>query len=409
MNFGDQLKRIRRYLRDPDGNIWSRAILLNLYNDIQRDIQMKTRYLEDVRTLRVVPQYHCAYLHDWEWTYLPSSESQFYQALRYHQQGDFTFCHRWEGQIDHAGDASDEGAHFTQPFEAFMGLEPGEPVKVRFPSNYHTTKLMAYDREPIEAASKKAITQRDTSYISRSGTPFAYYREDTLDNSFIPYPRPSTVAWDDIVETAADPDFLYSHDWEYAYLSGNGEQFTDNDSDEERDYIFTWETGTFSGQDEPARGMWLFEGAFSPGGSVVYVSGDTTESGFGIITGRTGSLFSEETGLLVDVVEADDNLLLIYEVMPTDIASDNDESDWPEFLQKYIEHGVLARAYRVNSDGKIKSLSEYWDYRYSVGLEAIKRFMSKAKEDRDYRLSTRTTPTHRSRRLPRLPSGYPAV
>lgn len=408
MNFGKQLRRIRRFLRDPVGNIWTRALLLNLFNDAQREIQIKTRYLEDLQIIRVPPLYHCAYLHDWEWPYLPSSQSQFYQALRYHPQGDYVVCHRWETQFDNSGDASDEGVHFTQPWEAFTGVIPGEQVKIRFPSNFHTAKLMAYDKEPIEFTDKKQLQAYDSSYLNRVGTTFAYYREDMLDNSFIPYPLPTSINWNDLVESAVSPDFVYSHSWESTYLSGVGEQFTVYDSTDLIDYVFTWELD-YTGQDEAGHGMWLFEAQFTVDGMIVHVSGDTTSSGFGTIVQRTGSLLSSEKGMAVDVVEADDNFLLIYDVLPTDIRVDNDESDFPNFLQKYIEYGVLSRAYRVNNDGNIKSLAEYWEYRHNYGIEILKKYMTKKFQSRDYRMTTRQTPAFRTKKQPRLPSAYPAV
>lgn len=408
MNLAKQFRRIRRFLRDPNGNIWNRALLLNLFNDAQREIQMKTWALEDVQAIRVPPVYHVSYLFDWEWSYLPSSQSQFYQALRYHPQGDYVVCHRWETQLDNSGDASDEGFHFTQPWEAFTGIIPGEQVRIRFPSNFHTAKLMAYNREPIDYVEKKQLQNYDPSYLNRVGTTFSYYREDALDNSFIPYPLPSSVSWNDLDEMPASADFVYSHDWEYSYLSGTGEQFTVNDSTDLIDYVFSWELD-YTGQDLLGHGMWLFETHYSVDGMVTSVSSDTTSSETGTITSRTGSLLSSEDGIAVDVVEATDNFLLIYDMMPTDLQAEADESDFPEFLQKYIEQGALARAYRVNNDGNIKSLADYWDSRFTVGITMIKKYLSKRLQSRDYRLVTKQTPAIRTKKHPRLPSHYPAV
>jgi hypothetical protein len=369
---------------------------------------MKTRYLEDVQAIRVPPLYHCSYFHDWEWPYLPSSGSQFHRAFKEHYQSDFVHIYQWEAQIDHAGDASDEGVYFTQPWEAFIGEAPGEQVKIRFPSNFHTAKLMVYDREPIDYTTKKRIQQSDSSYLNRTGTTTAYYREDDLDNSFIPYPLPSSITWNDPEETPASADFLYSHGWEFTYLSGTGEQFTVEDEDEEIDYVFSWEVETYTGQDELGHGMWLFETFYTVDGLVVAVSTDTESSGFGQVIARTGSMESSSQGVAVDVVDADDNFVLIYDLIPTDLTTDDDVSDFPIFMRKYVEQLTLSRAYRVNNDGNIKSLAEYWDYRATVGLEAIKKYMSKRKQDRDYQLTIKSVPARISQRHPRLPSSYPA-
>jgi hypothetical protein len=407
MNLGKQIRRVRKFLRDPEGNIWSRPLLLNLINDAQREIQIKTGYLEDIQAIRIPPLYHFSYMFDWEWPYLPTNQSQFYKALKDYQQGDYVLCHQWEAQLNNCGDAADEGAHFTQPWEAFVGLTVGDQVKVKFPSNFHTAKLVTYDREPVDYLRKKDLQNQDSSYLTRTGDPIGYYREDMLDNSFVPYPLPTTIDWNDLIESPSDPDFLYSHEWEDDYLSGNGEQFTVEG--EEIDYVFSWEVSTFTGQDEAGHGMWLFEAFHTIDGMVVYVSSDTTAAGFGSVAYRTGSLDSQEYGIAVDVVEADDNFVLIYDAIPTDLVSDDDESDYPIFLRKYAEQLALSRAYRVNNDGNIKSLADYWDYRSTTGLEAIKKFMAKRRQDRDYRLLTRETPSIRTRRHPRLPSTYPAI
>lgn len=409
MNLGDQLKRVRRFLRDPDGNLWSRAVLVNLYNDVQRDLQMKLRYLEDVVAIRVPPLYHMAYLHDWEWPYLSSKESQFYRALRYHYQGDFTFCHIWESQSDHSGDASDDGYHFTQPWEVFISGTPGELIKIRFPSDFHTAKLLAHDWQPLSYKTKKQITNTDSDYVKRTGRTFCYYREDDLDNSFIPYPLPDTIAWQDVIESPIIPDFLYTQSWESTYLDGTGEMFGEIDSDQSITYVFVFETAITVADDSAVHGMWLFETDYTVDGMVVYVSSDTTESNIGVLVERPGSLFNQETGIAVDVVDGEDSFILIYDAMPTDLAADDDESSFPVFLRKYIEYGVTARAYRANTDGKIKTLSDYWEARYNAGIVAIKKFMGRKRQDRDYRLVTKDLPSVRSRRHPRLPSTYPAV
>lgn len=411
MNFGEQLKRIRRMLRDPDANIWERAFLKTSYNDIQRDIQRKVRFLENATVLNYPPRYQIAYLYDWEWQYLPSGQTRFYQCLRYHQQGDYSYCHRWEPQTDYGTDdvIDDEGAHFTQPWEAFAGLTPGEQIAIKFPENFHTAKYLAWDKWPIEYKTKKAITSCDPSYITRSGRPLFYYREDDVDNSFIPYPRPSAVSWDDEEDPISDPDWNYTYSFESAYVTG--EKFTKTDSTNSREYIYSWESDLGSEQEHIFHGMWLFEvGAESSGlnASVSYLDGDTTTQ-LGVISRRDGSLLSQDTGLAVDILSATDDFFLIYDAEPTDVNDDADESDFPIFLRKYIEYGVLERAFGVLTDGKIATLKEYWRMRYDMGIEAIKRYQSKRRQDRDYCLSTQSLPVRRSVRHAALPSTYPVI
>lgn len=346
MTWDTQKKRIRRYLRDPSGNIWSDALLQNLFNDIQRELQQQTNILEEVMAIRVPPLYQTAYMFDHEWNQLPAAQSQFHQCLKYHHQSNIVICYEWEGQVLNRIDdgAPDEGSRFTQPWEAFMNLTPGAEVRFRFPKNFQALKFIAYDREPIEFTTRKDVAKRDTSHITRSGSTVAYYRPDDLDNSFVAYPRPSLAWTDDLV---------------------GGES-----------------------------------------GMVLFNTDDTTLSEVGTIILRDGTTLQTQTGVALDLIRADDNFFIVYDVLPRDVIDGTDSVEYPQYLEKYIEYGVLERAYKANNDGAIPSLAEYWGFRYSMGIRFIRQFKTKRRQDRDYRLGTqrliRTRKAH-----PRLPDGYP--
>lgn len=345
MTWGDELTKIRRYLRDPDGNIWSDAFLRHLWNDVQQSFQHQTHVLEDVVAQRVPQLYHFAYTHDWEFRHLPTHMSQFYQCLSQH--GEHAICHRWESQqlAGTTADITDYGVHFTQPWEGFMGQTPGEVLRMRFPQNFNSVKFIAYDEEPIGGTSQKAVQSADSSYITTQGTPYAYYSYDDTDNSYVLYPRPN-------VGFQSDPD-------------GDGVAF--------------------------------------------YASGDTESDETGVIAVRDDSTPSAVVGASVDIVHTENNVFMVYEVSPNDIETSSDEPDYPAFLCKYIRYGVLSRAYGGNTDGKIQSLSDYWGVRFDLGVECAKRYVRNRRQDRDYRLVTQGMAPRRSLRHPRLPSAYPSV
>ena len=414
MNYGAQLKKIRRFLRDPNGNIWGTTYLKTAFNDIQREIQHHTGFLEKVEVLGLPPLYQFSYMFDWEWRHLPSDQSKYNQCLNYYQQGAYTFCNRWEMQTEYGGTgtAEEAGCHFTQQWEAWAGLVPGETIKVKFPEDFYSSKLVAYDYVPLFNVDKKKIASHDASYIARMGTPIAYYMDDELDNDFVIYPAPSTVVWNDVSDPI-DPEYIYTYSWEEsdAYITGIGATFLRTDSDNSRQYIFVWEIDGAEPQDYGLRGMYLFEtGYVSTGqyGMVVYVEDDTTPP-LGTYESRTGTLFSQDEGIAISVIDADDNVLLVYDSMAADIQDELDTSDFPEFMQKYIECGVLERSYSANTDGRIQSLKDYWGLRYQTGIEMMKRYMRKRTQDRDYRLITSKRPPVRRYRHPRLPDGYPAI
>lgn len=226
-----------------------------------------------------------------------------------------------------------------------MGLEPGEEVRMKFPKNLRSLKFIAYDEEPISATTRKMVQSCDSSYLTHTGTPIAYFEYESLDKSYVLYPRPGTAFVDEI--------------------SGDGIAF--------------------------------------------FVEDDSEDESVGTIAVRTGSSETSNVGASVDVVGLEDNVLLIYDVNPTDIASISDESDFPVFLRKYVRFGVISRAYDANTDGRIPSLARLWAMRYELGVKVIKRYMLSKANDRDYRLMTKPGGRRVQRRLPRLPDTYPRV
>jgi hypothetical protein len=353
MIWRDNLKRIRRFLRDPDGNIWTDSQIKSLFNDSQRMLQVRTGIFEDVAIVRVPPMFDFSYVHDWEWPLLTSTTGN-YQALRVHQQSAIVYCFRWEPQAVWglvSATAPDEGTHFTHPFEGFLtGDTPGDSIPIQFPAGFHESKLIAWDLDPITYLSPKDIQLDDPSWVGRMGEPFAYYRSDAYENHFYLYPIPSSPEWDDI-------DALYA-----TY------------------YI----------------------------GMALYREGDTVDSEYGVISDLLG-LSTGDTGITVDVLDATNNILLVYTKLPTEINSEDDESDLTSYLQKYAEFGALERAYMADTDGQIQSLQQYWAWRADLGIKAIERFKANRKVDRDYKLTIKDAPGFRTRREPRLPDTYPAV
>lgn len=387
----DELKKIRRAIRDPDGKIWTDQFLQHMWNDVQQDFQSRTSVLENVLAQRVPDLYHMSYMHDWEWHYLPTDITEFYQCLSRHSGN--TFMHLWEPQqvatlesfatttttgsgstgyyppgfsppgfhppgyfpgssggttthvaVTNLADVSDPGAHFTQPWEAFM-LTPGEEVRMKFPRDMGSIKFIAYDEQSILQTTRKLVQSNDPSHITRTGRSFAYYQHESQDKTYVLYPR---------------PDVAFANE-----IAGDGMAF--------------------------------------------FVAGDTNSTAFGTVAVRHGSNETEVSGASVDIVEAEDNVFLVYNVSPLDISSDWDEIEFPEYLRRYVRFGVVSRAYDAETDGRIPSLAKLWGDRYRLGVDTVKRFVRNRRQDRDYRLTTKSPTRHGRRKYPRLPSTYPNV
>jgi len=95
--WGNEITVIRRFLRDPKGNIWSSALLLDLWNEVQDEVQRLTEVLQDVRTISIPPRFHASYTYDWEYGHAKEFGDTFYHCLR-PQNTFFTACFYWEIQ-----------------------------------------------------------------------------------------------------------------------------------------------------------------------------------------------------------------------------------------------------------------------------------------------------------------------
>lgn len=417
MNWADEKQKIRRFLRDPNANIWEDALLLNLYNDEQKFLQIATNFLEDIQAVRVPPIYETSYLYDWEFRHLESGAN--HQALNFYHQGEMVFCYRWETTAiaELGSDPPDEGEHATHPWEYFINLNPGELIELRFPDGFDKALWVGWDKEPIEYLDQKQISSDDTTWLTRMGDPQGYWRPNLFEDVFYLYPQPNSPTWDDLDGTYDEASYIYAYDWEEAeaYLSSTGGIFTREYSDQ--GYVFDWEYDHLSTGSAPLRDQYgmrcmsTHELTASDGsvnvGMMVY-SSDVDYDTDNIDT-SPAYLFNQDLGIVTDAVDADDNVLFIYRKNPTDIENTSDQSDFPDFLRKYLSYGVLERAYMADTDGQIKSLWEYWAMRKKAGIEAVKTFMRKRRQDRDYRLTTKGVPPGRTRRDPRLPEHYPAI
>lgn len=322
----DHKARIRRFLRDPDGNLWADAYLLNLWNSETHTIENEYGLLQKVRVVRIPGTFWHAYMHDHEWAHTDHDDGEVFQCFAYWDREDYVFTHIWEPQHleDLTPTTSALGENYTHPWEAWYCTQPAEQPPTPLPDGCHKIYFIALDKQPIYPMHLRDVQDRDQSYRQRSGETEWYYRGNELENYLYLYPRPSSVEW----------------------------------------------------QDDEIR------------------------------KGRPDSAEYAETGK----IDVDDNLIVVYDFEAEELTeTERTDPQLPEYLQKYVMHGVLARAYRANTDGRIRSLAEYWAMRRKADSIAIEAYRTKRRIDRHYGLVTRTGEPQRIRRHPRLPDEYPAV
>jgi len=96
MSWSDQRTRIRRFLRDPDGNIWGDSFLLRLYNDEQHTIQNTTGFLVDIKSVRIPPMFYSSYMFDSEWAHTDNTDGEVFKFGYYYDPHDIVCTHKWE-------------------------------------------------------------------------------------------------------------------------------------------------------------------------------------------------------------------------------------------------------------------------------------------------------------------------
>jgi hypothetical protein len=363
-SFNESLTRLRRFLRDPSGNIWTTDLLRRAWNETQFEILQKVGMIEEVAAYSYPPKYTWCYIHDWEDLY---AEGDKYQALNLWQADSKVISYPWESVYWVTEDGpSDDGARFTIPFESAF-LAPGDYVPMPLHTQFHNAKFVAWDESPISPISQKELAEQDWNYRIASGTPAYYWRPDVEHNQFVLYPRPSAITW----QEEGVPEGLVAE----------GEEGAWTDTELDGAMTDTGEDGALTEVIET--------------GIVAWAEGDLDQADLGLITGTVGAAGA---------------VLMVYERLAYDVADDpaswDDELDLPEFVLHYIEAGTLERAFSADNDGFVPSLRDFWKVRKEIGINALKTYKRNRLKNRDYCIGAAQGGRRMGSRL-RLPSSYP--
>ncbi|MAH47221.1 hypothetical protein CMI37_15460 [Candidatus Pacearchaeota archaeon] len=192
--FNEEKTKIRRYLRDPDENIWSNLDVLTYWNDAQQEIFGKTGYIERAHNYKYPPEWTYSYMRDWEREF---TEGDKYQCLQIWQARNETICYPWEPLYFLTNSTTaDDGARFVHPWESEF-MTPADYVPCPLHEDFHNMKFAAYDEQPLFPIDRKKLAETDRWYKTTSGLPEAYWRPDVVSNQFVMYKRPSNATSDD--------------------------------------------------------------------------------------------------------------------------------------------------------------------------------------------------------------------
>jgi hypothetical protein len=189
------LAKIRIYLRDMDGDVWSDGDLGAYWNQAQLEIAQKTGILEKAEAYRYPSEYTMCYMRDWEKEF---TEGDQYQCMIICQQTGDNICYPWETGFWFS--TPDYGDRFTHTWESFYSSNPGSVVPVVLNSHFNKMKFLAWDELPLPGKNEREIAAVDPYYQTCSGTPQYYYRVDDYTNQIVLYPRPSDIRWEETTE-----------------------------------------------------------------------------------------------------------------------------------------------------------------------------------------------------------------
>lgn len=192
--FAQELTIMRRFLRDPDGDIWSSEDLRTYWNDALMELAAKAGYMERADAYSYPPKWTFSYMQDWEYAF---TDGDRYQCFTNWQARNVVVCFPWEsGYWLTNSDTADDGTRFTHPWESVYS-SPADHVPIPLHARFHRCKFVAFDEDGITPTDRTSLASRDRFYKTASGTPLYYWRPDEESNQIVLYPRPSSVTWDD--------------------------------------------------------------------------------------------------------------------------------------------------------------------------------------------------------------------
>jgi hypothetical protein len=192
------LTRIRRFLRDPEGLVWTDDDILQAWNMAQLEITQKAKFLERVEAHHYPPEWTWSYQWDWEKQHI---EGDMHKCLLVYQQTGEVITYPWEaGYWMDANDTPDDGYRCTHPWETAMCSTPSDIVPMKLHTRLQRMKFCAYDEEPIQAIQPREVATNDPYWKTRTGQVTNYCIFDETENLYFLYPHPSAITWHEVAE-----------------------------------------------------------------------------------------------------------------------------------------------------------------------------------------------------------------
>jgi len=392
MRFSDIETRMRRFLRDPDAKVWNQDILIDTFNHAQEQFNEETQVLAKIVGIHIPPYIEYAIMHDWEESEI---EGSILRAFCDFVSGEYVCTQEWEVEaILRTAPLIDGGYRATFPWERNETSETvlGKEI-YKFPYDFSNTIMLIYDRDRLQPTTEEAVMQANKVHETHEGTPRYYYRvHDDQMREFVLYPRPSVFTSDTFQTGTVNVDCGYTFEWEedeLANLALSSQKVTLT-TDDDYEAIFPWEEQLVDGDNNPppeydalamyATNCYDAEVVSYTYGAVTGVNptDHTIVGDYGTLADWGEAFSDRDTGAVVDYVDLDDNLLLIYKPRVVRVVDADDTiENWLDWQIKYIERLTLSLMYQVNNERYNPKLSELWKLRYYDGLGIMARYKAK--------------------------------
>ena len=93
MAIGEYIERVRYFLRDPTGKIWSDEVILEAFNEVCQHLQQRTNLLAEVRVQAIPPRWQVTYQQEFEQAFLPGRLAY---RMNWNHRNNVLVTQRWE-------------------------------------------------------------------------------------------------------------------------------------------------------------------------------------------------------------------------------------------------------------------------------------------------------------------------
>ncbi len=357
MKFSEVETRVRRYIKDPDAKVWSRDLLMDLFNQAQDQFNKDTRMLVKIGGAHTPGIYDSTTANKWEEEYIEGTVREFGEYF----EGTIHLCSfKWEvamlrGYEPIAGD----NYRVTHAWESYISdITVDDWDVLRFPDDFDKPILVMYNKKRLERLSESKAIKLDTKYKTRKGEPVRYIPvQNDEERQFAMYPRLNTVTFTDYGRSFPG----------YYNLGPNEGMITVVDEGTTEEY------GTFYRWDDVLPTM-------------------------------------DDYGIVVNYIPTVSNVTVVYapRIEPV-FHEDSNIANWLDWQVKYIERLMVSLAFSCNNNRYNPTLSGAWQQRYQDGLNVIQRYKGKRLSSITTRLRSPSRTSVGSTGCIKFPDTYPSV